>query len=113
MAFFLGAIVQEKPARLEWEAWQVVCREFRKRGLEPNEARNDGLIQALEVWGERLVTLRHEQSDEVRQGALERSLLLAQDLAPYRYNEPCPDPSSTLNANKPATTKRGRKRSSN
>lgn len=51
-------------AEVEWEAWQAVCELLAARGVVVND--DHRLMRAIEAWGEELVTLRVEQSPEVR-----------------------------------------------
>jgi len=58
----------------EWEAWQDVVREFRKVRIDVNDPRFDLLMKYIRIWGEYLVSLRVDQSEEVRQSAMSDAL---------------------------------------
>ena len=51
--------------RVEWEAWQEVVREFKKvfPGLDFNDPKLTPLVDAIENWGDSLVTLRIHQNN--------------------------------------------------
>lgn len=56
----------------EHGAWLAVCDLLRDLGIEINE--NDLLARTIEMWGERLVALRMEQTQEVRQRAFDERI---------------------------------------
>ena len=52
----------------EWEAWQLVVKEFNASVGDINAY--DPLVKAIQLWGEKLVKLRVSQSPEEREKAL-------------------------------------------
>lgn len=50
-------------AQDEWRAWRTVCAELERSGINLND--DNRLAVALRLWGEFLVSLRMEQSDEI------------------------------------------------
>lgn len=55
----------------EWLAWtEGVCAELKELDIEPNAPTSDRLMRSIELWGERLVALRSEQSADLRAVAL-------------------------------------------
>lgn len=57
------SIQEIKLAQDEWRAWRTVCAELERNGINLNN--DDRLAVALRLWGEYLVSLRMEQSEEV------------------------------------------------
>ncbi len=55
--------------RIEWDAWQGVCREFRAVVGEINDAKYNPLTRAIQLWGERLAALRAEQGPALAERA--------------------------------------------
>jgi hypothetical protein len=52
-------------AHSEWEAWRNVCQLLRRAGLDVDStAKGNQLCKAIELWGERLVTIRRDQDEE-------------------------------------------------
>lgn len=58
-----------KETREEWETWQSVVHEW--PGGAINDKRNDRVVAAIRLWGEKLVALRLTQTDTARLVALE------------------------------------------
>lgn len=57
----------------EYVAWRRVVEEFRDQGIDVNTSKNDRLIKAICLWGERLHALRAEQTTEQVRAALNHS----------------------------------------
>lgn len=60
----------------EHEAWKTFINEWRALGLpDINDAAYDPMVRSIEVWAERLVTLRGSQSEATRAIALADKML--------------------------------------
>lgn len=46
--------------RIEWQAWQRVCKALDELGIDINE--QDELANAIRSWGDELVLLRAEEA---------------------------------------------------
>jgi hypothetical protein len=62
----------QKLAHDEWVAWRNVCQLLMRAGLDVNTtSQGNQLTKAIEYWGERLVTLRVTQTEELRKRVLD------------------------------------------